>query len=85
VHVDFHLLVYSTAGNIVLDEYGHSWPSIVLTDQFKCFQVSGVSSGKGVVVASGDISSEVSISGYKASVFKKRVGHLQDASLLVLK
>jgi len=72
VHVDFHLLAYSTAGNIVLDEYGHSWPPVVLTDQFKCFQVSRVSSGKGVMVASSDVSSEVFISGYKASVFKNK-------------
>jgi len=71
VRVDFYLLAYSTAGNIVLDEYGYSWPPVVLTDQFKCFQVSGVSSGKRVMVASGDVSSEVFISGYKASVFKK--------------
>jgi len=71
VRVDFHLLVYSTAGNIVLDEYGHSWPLVVLMDQFECFQVFRVSSGKGVVVASSDVSSEVFISRYKASVFKK--------------
>jgi len=71
VRVDFHLLVYSTAGNVVLDEYSHSWPSVVSTDQFECFQVSGVSSGKGVMIVSGDVSSEVFISGYKASVFKK--------------
>jgi len=71
VRVDFHLLAYSTASNIVLDEYGHSWPPVVSTDQFECFQVSRVSSRKGVVVASGDVSSEVFISGYKTSVFKK--------------
>ena len=69
--VDFHLLAYSTAGNIVLHEYGHSWPPVVLMDQFECFQVSGVSSGKGVVVMGGDALSEVFIGGYKASVFEK--------------
>ena len=72
--VDFHLLAYSTAGNVVLDKYSHFWPPIVLLDQFDSFQVSGVSgvsSGKGVVVASSDVSSKVFISRYKASVFKK--------------
>ena len=44
--VDFYLLAYSTAGDVVLDEYGHSWPPVVLMDQFECFHVSGVSSRK---------------------------------------
>jgi len=71
VRVDFHLPAYSTAGNIVLDKYSHSCPPVVLMDQFECFEVSRVSSRKGVMVASSDVSSEVFISGYKASVFKK--------------
>ena len=57
--VDFYLLAYGTDSNIVLDEYGHFWPPVVPMDQFECFQVSWVSSGKGVVVMSGDVSSEV--------------------------
>jgi len=71
VGIDFHLLAYGTASNIVLDEYGHLWPPVDSVDQFECFQVSGVSSRKRVMVMSGDVSSEVFVSQYKTSVFEK--------------
>jgi len=71
VGIDFYLLACGAASNIVLDKNGHPWPPVVLADQFKCFQVSEVSSRKGVMVASSDVSSEVFIGGYKASVFTK--------------
>jgi len=71
VGVDFHLLANGAASNIVLDEYSHLWPPVVSADQFECFQVSRVSSRKRIVVTSGDVSSEISISWYETSVFKE--------------
>ena len=54
MYINLHLLANCTAGDVVLDKNCHAGPPIILADEFEGFQVSGVSSGEGVVVSVGD-------------------------------
>ena len=71
IGINLHLLADCAASNVIFDKNCHAGPPVISADKFEGLQVSGVSSGEGVMVSTGDFMSQGYAGRYVASVFEK--------------